>query len=528
MAEHDTELRTVAEPSAGGGLGRRLRQFGLFAGPVLALLCYLVLPTEFTDGTGKVMQFLHSGRATLAMLVWMAIWWMTETVEIEVTAMLPVVAFPLAGIMSIEEAAAPYASSVVFLFLGGFIIALAIQRCGLDRRIAFLTLRLVGTTPGRLVAGMLASCAFLSMWISNTAAAAMLVPVAISVVDLVLRTKTGEGFDPDKGIPEERVDERNFATALVLAIAYGASIGGVATLVGSPPNGIAARFIQQTYGIEVSFLKWLAVGLPLALVFLPVAWFILVRVAFRSRFGPIEGGREYLDAELAKLGPLSRGERSVLFVFLATIFLWVTRPWVVAITFGTVRPFTGLTDAGIAMIAAVVLFLISILGYAKTRAMDWSYATQLPWGVLVLFGGGLSLAAATETTGVASFIASLTQHLGGLPVMGMVVVTIAVTTFSSELTSNTAQVALMLPLLAGAAPGLGVPPGLLLIPCTFAASLAFMMPVGTPPNAIVFGTGMVNIRQMIRAGVMLNLAGIALVTLFAYFIIMPMMSAGRP
>ncbi len=527
-AERESETRESGGPAGQGGLASRLRQFGLFAGPVLALLCYLVLPTEFTDGAGKVVPFLHPGRATLAMLVWMAIWWMTETVEIEVTAMLPVVAFPLAGIMSIEEAAAPYASSVVFLFLGGFIIALAIQRCGLDRRIAFLTLRLVGTTPGRLVAGMLASCAFLSMWISNTAAAAMLVPVAISVVDLVLRTKTGAGFDPEKGIPDDRVDERNFATSLVLAIAYGASIGGVATLVGSPPNGIAARFIQQTYGIEVSFLKWLAVGLPLALVLLPVVWFILVRVAFRSRLGPIEGGREYLDAEIAKLGPLSHGERSVLFVFLATIFLWVTRPWIAAITIGAVRPFAGLTDAGIAMIAAVMLFLVSILGYAKTRAMDWSYATQLPWGVLVLFGGGLSLAAATETTGVAAFIASLTQHLSGFPALGVVVLVVAVTTFASELTSNTAQVALMLPLLAGAAPGLGVHPGLLLIPCTFAASLAFMMPVGTPPNAIVFGTGMVKIQQMIRAGILLNIAGIILVTLFAYFIIMPMMGSGRP
>ncbi len=315
-------------------LQQRIRTIGFVAGPALALACYLALPTEFADGTGKLVPFLHPGRATLAMLVWMAAWWMTEAVEIEVTSLLPIVAFPLAGIMSIEEAAAPYASSVVYLFLGGFIIALAIQRCGLDRRIAFFTLRLVGTTPGRLVAGMLGTCAFLSMWISNTAAAAMMVPVAIAVVDLVLRTKTGRAFDPKQGIPAGETDARNFATALVLAIAYGASIGGVATLIGSPPNGIAARFIQQTYGIEVTFLKWLAVGLPLTLVFLPVAWFVLVRVAFRSRLGPIEGGREYLDAELRKLGPLSGGERVVLAVFLATICLWITRPWVVAIKLG--------------------------------------------------------------------------------------------------------------------------------------------------------------------------------------------------
>jgi sodium-dependent dicarboxylate transporter 2/3/5 len=508
----------------GGDLLRQVRRVGLVAGPVLALVCYLALPTEFIDGSGKVVPFLHPGRATLAMLVWMALWWMTEAVDIEVTALLPIVAFPLAGIMSIEEAAAPYSSSVVYLFLGGFVLALAIQRCGLDRRIAFVTLRLVGTTPGRLVAGMLATCAFLSMWISNTAAAAMMVPIAIAVVDLVVRTKSGSRFDPKKGIPADRVDERNFATALVLAIAYGASIGGVATLIGSPPNGIAARFIAQTYGIEVTFLKWLAIGLPLTIVFLPVVWFILVRVAFRSRLGPVEGGREYLDAELAKLGPLSRGERAVLVVFLATIFLWITRPWVVAIKFGVVQPFGGLTDAGVAMIAAMALFLIPVGGKTGLRAMDWSYAVQLPWGVLLLFGGGLSLAAATEATGVAAFIGSLTHHLGGLPAIVVVLAIVTVTVFASELTSNTAQVALMLPLLAAAAPGFGVPPALLLIPCTLAASLAFMMPVGTPPNAIVFGTGLVKIPQMVRAGLMLNLSAIAVVTLFAYFVIGPLLA----
>jgi sodium-dependent dicarboxylate transporter 2/3/5 len=281
---------------------------------------------------------------------------------------------------------------------------------------------------------------------------------------------------------------------------------------------------MQTYGVEVTFLKWLAIGLPLTLIFLPVVWFILVRVAFRSRLGPIEGGREYLDAELAKLGPLSGAERSVLIVFLATIALWITRPWVVAIKFGVIQPFGGLTDAGIAMIAALALFLIPVDGKAGLRAMDWSYAVQLPWGVLLLFGGGLSLAAATEVTGVAAYIGSLTQHLGGLPTIVVVVAIVAVTVFASELTSNTAQVALMLPLLAAAAPGFGVPPALLLIPCTLAASLAFMMPVGTPPNAIVFGTGLVKIPQMVRAGFMLNVSGIVLVTAFAYFVIGPLLA----
>jgi sodium-dependent dicarboxylate transporter 2/3/5 len=509
--------------TAGGGIGPRIRRIGLFGGPAVALALYAALPTEFAEGSGKVVPFLHPGRATLGMLAWMAVWWMTEAVEIEVTSLLPIVAFPLAGIASIEAAAAPYASSVVFLFLGGFVLALAIHRCGLDRRIAFLTLRLVGTTPARLVAGMLVACATLSMWVSNTAAAAMMVPIAVAVVDLVLRARTGSGFDTRQAIPAERVDERNFATALVLAIAYGASIGGVATLIGSPPNGIAARFIEQTYGVQVTFLSWLAIGLPLTFLFLPVIWFVLVRIAFRSRLGPVAGGREFLDSELRELGSLSGGERVVLTVFLATVVLWVTRPWIAALTLGGARPFAGLTDAGIAMLAAIALFLIPVPGGEGERAMDWAHARRLPWGVLLLFGGGLSLATATESTGVAAFIGSQTAHLGGLPVLAVVLAVVTLTTFASEVTSNTAQVALMLPLLAAAAPALGVPWELLIVPCTLAASMAFMMPVGTPPNAIVFGTGLVRIPQMARAGLLLNIAGIALITALAYLVIAPLL-----
>lgn len=513
---------TGAGGAAAGALGRRIRRIGLVGGPVAALALYAALPTEFADASGKVAAFPHAGRATLGMLAWMAVWWMTEAVDIEVTSLLPVVAFPLFGIAPIETAAAPYASSIVFLFLGGFVLALAIHRSGLDRRIAFLTLRLVGTTPARLVAGMLVACAFLSMWVSNTAAAAMMVPIATAVVGLVMRARTGAAYDPALRSAPERADERNFATALVLAIAYGASIGGVATLIGSPPNGIAARFIEQTYGVPVTFVSWLAIGLPLTVLFLPVIWFVLVRVAFPSRLGPVAGGREFLDAELRGLGPVSGAERIVLGVFLATVLLWIARPWLATVGLGGVRPFAGLSDAGIAMLAAMALFLVPVPGAGGACAMDWAYARRLPWGVLLLFGGGLSLAAATEATGVAAFIGSQTAHLGGMPALAVVLAVVALTTFASELTSNTAQVALMLPLLAAAAPGLGVPPELLLVPCTLAASLAFMMPVGTPPNAIVFGTGLVRIPQMVRAGLLLNLAGIAVITVLAYLVIAPL------
>ena len=500
---------------------------GLAAGPLAAVGAYAALPTEFIDATGTAVPFLHAGRATLAMLAWMATWWVTEAVDIEVTALLPIVAFPLLGIKSLEEAAAPYASGLVFLFLGGFILALGIRRCGLDRRIAFLTLRIVGTTPGRLVAGMLAITAFLSLWVSNTAAASMMVPVAVAVVDLVLRSRAGSGFDPKVGIAADRVDERNFATALVLAIAYGASVGGVASLVGSPPNAFAARFIQQTFGIEISVLQWFAIGLPVTLLFLPVVWFVLTQVAFRSRLGAVEGGREFIAAEVDKLGALTRAERAVLAVCAVTVGFWIARQWLVAIEFAGIRPLAGLTDAGIAMTAALALFLIPVPGAPGGRAMDWEYASQLPWGVLILFGGGLSLAAATETTGVAEFVGSQTQHLSGLPMLGILLALITVATLASEVASNTALIALMLPLLAAAAPGLGVPPALLLIAATLAANVAFMMPIGTPPNAIVFGTGLVRIPQMVRAGAILNVLWIAFLTAYAYFVIGPLYTGGR-
>lgn len=514
------ERGDLASPA--GTPARPISRIGLVAGPIVALAIYLLLPEQYLDATGKTTAFTHAGRATLAILVWMAVWWMTEAVEIEVTSLLPIVAFPLFGVRSIAATAAPYASDVVFLFLGSFVLALAIHRWGLDQRIAFLTLRLVGTTPARLVAGMLASTAMVSMWVSNTAAAAMMVPIALAVVNLVLERRTGRTLEPGQPIPVDRIDERNFALCLVLSIAYGASIGGVATLIGSPPNGIAARFIQQTYGVEVTFVDWLAIGLPLTLLFLPVTWFVLTRVVYPSKLGPIEGGREYLNEQIRKLGRLSPGEKAVLAVFAVTVFLWVTRPWLAAIEIGNVTPLAGLSDSMVAIAAAIALFLVPVDRKRGIRAMDWEHAIRLPWGVLILFGGGLTLAAAVDANGVTGFLASQASSLGGLAPLAVVLTVVTFSIFATEMTSNTALVSLLLPILAAVAPALGVPPQLVLIPCALAASFAFMMPVGTPPNAIVFGTGLVTIPQMCKAGIVLNFAGVILVTLMAYFVIVPL------
>ncbi|RPI43586.1 MAG: DASS family sodium-coupled anion symporter, partial [Betaproteobacteria bacterium] len=487
------------------------KRIGLIAGPVAALLCYFWLPESYVAPDGRVIAFTHAGRAALAMMCWMALWWMTEAAPIEATALLPVVAFPLLGVASLGKTTAAYASDVVFLFLGGFILAAAIQRWGLDRRIAFLTLRLVGTRPERIVGGLMFATAFISMWVSNTATAAMMVPIAQSIILLYRSSAPADGV---RDAASARA-HRNFALALLLSIAYAASIGGIGTIVGSPPNGIAVRFIQQTYGREVSFLQWMAIGVPVVLVFLPLAWLLLTRILFRSALGELAHGRQWIDSQWQGLGALSRGERVTLAVFALTVLLWMTRPLLVAWPIGGVAPFAGLSDAGIVVAAALVLFLVPVDKATRTYAMDWRTAQTLPWGVLILFGGGLTLAAAIEATGVADFIGSQARILGGWPVWAVLLAVVAATVFLSEVTSNTAQVATMIPLLAAMAPALGVDPLLLVVACTVAASSAFMLPVGTPPNAIVFGTGLLTIPQMCKAGFWLNLIGIVLVTVFA-------------
>lgn len=508
-------------------LQQKVARLGLAAGPLLALVLYYVLPIDYIDSSGKTILLGQSARATLAMMVWMATWWMTEAVEIEVTSLLPIAAFPLLGVMSLGTTTANYGADVIYLFLGGFVLALAIQRWGLDRRIAFLTLRLVGTRPKAIVAGIMGATALISMWVSNTATAAMMVPIVLSVVDLTLVRRTGKTLGEHGGIPQEDVDVRNLALSLLLGVAYAASIGGVGTIVGSPPNGIAVRFYEQTYGVQVSFLRWMLVGIPTVLLFLPAAWLLNTWVLFPTKLREIEGGRAWLNAEWTKLGPLNRGERVTLFVFAVAVSLWVFRPLLAGLSVAGVFPFKALSDAGVAVIAAIALFLIPVDRAKGVYVIDWATAVKLPWGVLVLFGGGLALAAATEANGVAEYIGSLARGFSGWPVAAVVVTVITLMVFMSELTSNTAQVATMLPILAALAPVLGVPPALLLLPATIAASCAFMMPVGTPPNAIVFGTGLVRMPQMIKAGFCLNICGILLITGITYFIIAPIVLGGR-
>ncbi|MCL4210148.1 MAG: DASS family sodium-coupled anion symporter [Phycisphaeraceae bacterium] len=515
-----------------GSTRRAVQWAGLALGPALALLAYWLLPATYANAAGEVVPFTPAGRATLAMMIWMGTWWLTEAIDITATALLPLAVFPLLGIAGIRQAAAPYADETIFLFMGGFILALSMQRWGLDKRIALLTLRVVGTHPINMVGGFMLATAMISAFVSNTATAAMMMPIALSVINLV-RSRLGK----------PTVDASNpgatplghFGLCLMLGIAYAASIGGLATIIGSPPNVIAVGFLRDRiapqHRLDMSFAQWLELGLPLTLIFLPLTWLLLTRVLYPIRMGRIEGGGDMIRSEFRALGRAGRGEWITFIVFIVTVMLWITRPLLTAGIGGStdaatgeaswvIPPIPGLTDAVIAMLAALVLFILPVNARKRQFTMDWPTASGLPWGILLLFGGGLSLAGAVQSNGVAEFLGSHAGGLSALPDFLIVLMVVLAIIFLTELTSNTATTAALIPVLAGLAPGLGVSPYLLVIPATFAASCAFMLPVATPPNAIVFGTGFVTIPQMCKAGLWLNLVGSVLITIAA-FIILP-------
>jgi len=494
------------------------RWIGLVLGPLLGVVVYLALPDDVPGGPETFDLGLDAaGRAVAAVGTLMAVWWVTEALPIAATALLPIALLPLVtgGLITVQEAAAPYAHPLIFLFLGGFLIALAMQRWGLHRRIAIRTILLVGTEPRVLVGGFMLAAAFLSMWVSNTATVVMMLPIALSVIELVRREliRRGDPHAPSEGRPFP------FAMCLLLGTAYAASIGGIGTLIGTPPNALLAAFIERNYNTDVSFAGWMAIGLPLVVVFLPIAWLLLTRVIYRIRIAGIPGGRGLILDELRKLGPMARGEWLVLIVFVLTATAWMTRPLLNAWSLAGVRPLAGLTDAGIAIGASVVLFATPVHPQRGQFLLSWQQARQLPWSILILFGGGLSLASAVRHAGVAAFIGQSAGSLHHLPVPLLVLLITAAVVFLTELTSNTATTATLLPVLAAVAGGLGVEPALLLVPTAIAASCAFMMPVATPPNAVVFSSGELTIPQMCKAGLWLNLIGIGLIMALAYTII---------
>lgn len=466
------------------------RIVGLGAG---VLVCLFVLLLPVPDGLSL------AGWRTVAVGGLMAVWWITEAIPISATALIPLVTFPVLGIASIADTSSPYANPLIFLFLAGFLIAIAMQRWGLHRRLALTIIGWIGTSPRSIVAGFLVATAALSMWVSNTATAVMMLPIGMSVM-MLARTNTDNG---------PVAAETNFEIALMLSIAYGATIGGLGTLIGTPPNALMAAYLNETFNYDIGFARWMLVGVPLVVIGLPICYFVLTRVAFPIRLRELPGGDALIKQELASIGPMSRGEAMTAVVFAVVVVLWITKPLLSGLV-------PGLSDTSIGMMGALMLFILPVDLKNSEFVLTWEAAEELPWGVLLLFGGGLSLASAINTTGVATWIGNALAGISHWPIILVVVVVVLVILFLTELTSNLATAAAFLPIMASVAIGLGQSPLLLVIPAALAASGAFMLPVATPPNAIVYGSGVLKIKHMTRAGLMLNIIFAVLIVALMY------------
>ena len=472
------------------GFGRR-QVAGWIAGPLLLLLTF-VLPAP--EGLGEL------GWRTAGVAALMAVWWITEPIPIPATSLLPMVLFPLLGIVDIRGAAAPYAHPIIYLFFGGFLIALAMERWGLHRRIALGLIGVMGTRPSRIVAGFMIASAFLSMWVSNTATALMMLPIALSVVAL-LETQAHD--------EEEKRHARTFSLVLLLAVAYSATIGGLGTLIGTPPNALLAAFLNQTYGFRIGFAQWMLVGVPVVVIGVPLAWFLMTRVIFRLKDMEVHGAAEVIAMERGKLGAVTKPEKYVAIVFALTALGWVTQPFLV-------RVFPLISDTGIALAGGLLLFLTPVDIRKGEFLMNWETAKRAPWDVFLLFGGGLSLASAIAAHGVAEWLGTMFDGADAIPLLLLVAFVCAFILLLTELTSNTATAATFLPVIAAVAISLGENPLLLLVPAAMAANCAFMLPVGTPPNAIVFGSGRIALPDMARVGLWLNLSFVVLIVLLVY------------
>jgi len=468
-------------------------RIGLILGPLLFLLTLLFFHPEGLS---------QEANAVLASTLWIATWWILETMPIAVTALLPIVLFPLTGALGVSETTASFGHRYIFLYVGGFILAIAIERWDLHRRIALHIIRLIGTNIRSIILGFMIATAFLSMWISNTATSVMMLPIGMAVVTQL------------KNNPNTKEEKAKvFGKILMLSIAYSASIGGVATLIGTPPNLVLAGIVQELYDIEITFSRWILIGLPVSIVMLFISWYYLTSLAASFKNQSFPSGAAEIQRQIKALGPISYEEKTVLVVFAATALAWITRSFVLNAFIPE------LDDTIIAMTAAVALFLLPAAPDKNRKIIKWEEAVKLPWGVLLLFGGGLSLAEGFRETGLAEWIGSQLILLQGLSLLLLLLILIAAVNFLTEITSNLATTAMLLPILAPLAAVIGVHPYVLMVGATLAASCAFMLPVATPPNAIVFGSGYLKIPEMVKTGVWLNLISILILSLVAYFIL---------
>ncbi len=488
---------------------------GLVLAPVVFLSIFLGTPFGLSP----------EATAVLASTAWVVLWWVTEAIPIPVTSLLPIVLFPLTGVTTVGGATAPYADPIVFLLLGGFLIALAIERWNLHHRLSLLILAAVGTSGKSLVFGFMAATAFLSMWISNTATAMMMVPIGAAVI--VELTAVGGRRNPplereDIEAPNDPLDvegellhqldeepetlpNTSFGLALMLGIAYGASIGGAATLIGSPPNAVLAGVAESNLGVEIGFLEWMLVGVPLGVVFLLVTWLLLV-VVLRPTVEKQPGREDVIDRQLRELGAMTTGERRVLAVFGLVAAAWILRPFVIEPVAPTV------TDAMIAIAGAILVFLVPVDG---ERLLDWEYTSRVPWGVLLLLGAGFSIARGFQVSGLDVVIADAIAGLGVTELAGMVLLIATVVCLLTNVTSNTATASLFMPITLSIGLATGVAPLTLMATAAFAASFAFMLPVATAPNAIVFASGYLTIPEMAKVGLVITAPAILAIAIFA-------------
>jgi sodium-dependent dicarboxylate transporter 2/3/5 len=471
------------------------RKIGLYLGPILFILTRFFLELEGLS---------DQANAVLASTLWIAIWWITEAIPIAATSLLPIILFPLSGALPLADTTSSFGHRFVFLYLGGFILALAIQKWNLHKRIALNIIKVVGTNVQKIILGFMVATAFLSMWISNTATAVMMLPIGIAIIKQM------------KDLKNTSEDENLiFGKALMLSIAYSASIGGIATLIGTPPNLVFAGIIQETYNIEISFLKWFQFGLPISILLLAISWVYLTKVAFKFKQNEFNKGKEEINRQLEELGSISYEEKIVLSVFVVTGLAWILRTYLLN------KFIPNLDDSIIALISGISLFLFQANNQEgkKEKIMNWEDAVKLPWGILLLFGGGLAIAQGFQSSGLANWIAENLTQLNDFSLFIILLVLITAVNFLTEITSNLATTAMLLPILAPTAVTLGVHPYILMVGATLAASCAFMLPVATPPNAVVFGSNYLKISDMVRVGILMNIISIIIIFMMVYFIL---------
>ncbi len=469
------------------------QRIGLFLGPTLFTLTLLFFaPADLS----------FEARAVLATTLWVATWWITEAIPIPATSLLPIVLLPITGALSNATVTSAYGDDIIFLFLGGFFIATAMEKWHLHRRIALAIIAFVGTSTQRILLGFMLATAFLSMWVSNTAAVMMMIPMALAI--------TAQVADALQGTPEA-VDIPVFEKALIFGVGYAGTIGGMGTLIGTPPNIILAAQARELFDVEISFADWMLLGVPVVVTLLAVTWFYLGRIAFPMRISGIPGGKALIASERAKLGTIGFEERVVAAVFAGAAFLWISREFLWS---GLVPE---LRDGMIAIAAAVTLFIMP-RSNGGGRILEWKDSKEIPWGILLLFGGGLAIAAGFRETGLSSWLGSQLTVLDGMNLVVIIASATLLILFLTEITSNTATATMILPVVASLALALEIHPFALMIPCAMAANCAFMLPVGTPPNAIIFASGKLTILEMVRAGFIVNILAAALIVAAVYFL----------